>query len=118
MQTAAMGSAETKIPPEVVGQDLDLVTVAAIAIVAYAISNVLHEDVGHGLVSILVGGKAQFLSSMNYVGDHQALPGWAVRLVSAGGTLVNLAAGLLAMIFLKRICLRSHWLYFLWLLLP
>ena len=59
---------------------------AAIALIVSAISDVVHEGIGHGCVSILVGGKPQYLSSMNYVGDHRGLPIWSTRMVSAGGT--------------------------------
>lgn len=96
---------------------LDLLTVAAIAWVASAICNVVHEAIGHGVVSVLLGGKAQYLSSMNYVGDHKGLPIWSTRLVSAGGTLANLTVGLIAVMLFKRAARCSpHLRYFLWLL--
>jgi hypothetical protein len=35
----------------------DLPTIASVAIVAYAVSAVTHEGIGHGLVATLMGGK-------------------------------------------------------------
>ena len=44
----------------------DLLTVTAIALVAYAASNVLHEAVGHGGACVALGGKPLALSSVHF----------------------------------------------------
>ncbi len=74
----------------------DAATIAAISFLAYAISNVLHEGLGHGGACLVVGGKARGLSSTYFDCDTAGLPGWAVRLISAGGTLANLVVAAVA----------------------
>ena len=73
----------------------DRLTVAAIAIVAYALANVLHEGLGHGGACLLVGCAPKVLSSMHFDGDNSGLSRAATNLIEAGGTLANLlgAAG-------------------------
>ena len=77
---------------------IDRVTVAAIAIVAYACGNLLHEAVGHGGACLLVGGRPQMLNAVFFQCDESTLSPLGIRLVAAGGTIVNLivAGGLLA----------------------
>jgi hypothetical protein len=112
-----MAADESPRPSTLVAPILDPLTIAAMAWLAYVISDVVHEAIGHGVVSVLVGGKAQYLSSMNYVGDHKGLPIWCTRMVSAGGTIVNLVVGLIAVTLLKSARRSSaHSRYFLWLL--
>jgi hypothetical protein len=88
----------------------DRLTLVAIAIVAYVLANVLHEGVGHGGACLLVGGRPLALSSVHFQCDDEA------RLVAAGGTLVNLAAGAISWALL-RLASRAavHVRYFLWL---
>lgn len=75
---------------------VDRPTLAAVAVVAFALANVVHEGVGHGGACLLVGGRAQALSAIHFDGDLTGLPASASRWVAAGGTLANLALGLLA----------------------
>ena len=65
----------------------DLLTVAAISIVVSVLASVLHEGLGHGGACLLVGGKPLQLSSMDFDSDTSGLPGWASRVISAGGTV-------------------------------
>ncbi|HXH28971.1 MAG TPA: hypothetical protein VNL37_07995, partial [Candidatus Polarisedimenticolia bacterium] len=53
----------------------DLPTLAAVAVVAYALSNVIHEGLGHGGACRLVGGTPRLLTSMTFDGDLSRLPG-------------------------------------------
>jgi hypothetical protein len=95
----------------------DLLTVAAVGLVAYALANLLHEGLGHGGACLLVGGKPLVLSSMHFDGDTEGLPGGANRLIAAGGTLVNLLAGGIALAALSRSRrLPAQIRYFVWLL--
>jgi hypothetical protein len=71
----------------------DLLTVAALGVVAYALANLLHEGLGHGGACLVVGGQPRILSSLHFHGDTTGLAPWALRLIGAGGTLVNLAVG-------------------------
>jgi hypothetical protein len=92
----------------------DLPTVIAIALVAYALSNVLHEAVGHGGACVLLGGKPLVLSSVHFECGEEAMSDVSRRLVSAAGTIVNFIAGGLAVIGFKA-ARKEHTRYFLWL---
>jgi hypothetical protein len=65
----------------------DAATVCAISLVAAILTNVLHEGLGHAAIALMTGAKAGILSTVAW---SSALDS---RLVAAGGTLVNLAAG-------------------------
>lgn len=85
-------------------------TVAAIAIVAYVLADVLHEGVGHGGACVLTGGTPLVLSTVHF--DCSADSRW----VAAAGTLVNLAAGAVSLGLLRLVRDASaHVRYFLWL---
>ena len=73
---------------------LDLPTVCSIAIVAYLMANVLHEGVGHAAVCRAVGCRPQILTTAYVEWEAGFASDAAQRLISAGGTLVNLLAGL------------------------
>jgi len=90
----------------------DLATIIAVSIVAYALSNLLHEGAGHGGVCVLTGGHAKVLSSVHFECDRDS------RLIAAGGTLVNLIAGFLGWLALRFVShARGRLRYFLWLLM-
>ena len=93
----------------------DLLTVVAIALLAGALTDFIHEGLGHGGACLLVGGKPKLLTSMNFVWDDQNFPRWARRAVSAGGTVANLLAGALALALLRRPRCAAHLHYFVWL---
>ena len=54
----------------------DLLTVTAIALVAYAVSNVLHEAVGHGGACVALGGKPMVLSSLHFECGDETITAW------------------------------------------
>ena len=90
----------------------DLATIIAISIVAFAIANLLHEGAGHGGACLLTGGHAKALSSVHFDCSRDS------RFVSAGGTLVNVIAGVLCLIAIRSLRHASgHLRYFLWLLM-
>ena len=93
----------------------DPLTIVAIGLLAGALADVIHEGLGHGGACLLVGGKPAFMSSMNFVGDETGLQRWALRIVSAGGTIANLLAGGIALASLRRPPSATHLHYFLWL---
>ena len=95
----------------------DAPTVAAIALVAYAASNVLHEAVGHGGACLAFGGKPLVLSSVHFECGEQAMGALALRGVAAAGTIVNFVTGVLALAVFKTAnpLHRPHAAYFLWL---
>src|SRR5262252_9368054 len=96
----------------------DLGTVVAIALVAYAASNVLHEAVGHGGACLALGGKPLVLSSVHFECGEQAMGALALRAVAAAGTIVNFIAGALALAVFKTAdpLHKPHAAYFLWLI--
>ena len=67
----------------------DLLTVPAIALVAYAAANVSHEAVGHGGACVALGGKPNVLSSIHFDCGEEAISALARRGVAAAGTIVN-----------------------------
>lgn len=85
-------------------------TIVAMAIVAVGISTLLHEGVGHGVVSWLRGGVPVELTSNHLNSLHED------RWIAAGGTLVNLAAGILALTASYGAGARAQTRYFCWLL--
>jgi hypothetical protein len=96
---------------------IDPLTVAAIAIVAYCASNVIHEGLGHGGACVLLHGKPEALNAIFFQCDPDSLSENASRLVSAGGSLANgFFAGLTtgALGSWKR---NDSFRYFLWLFL-
>src|SRR5580658_9048684 len=88
----------------------DALTIAGSAIIAYILASVLHEGFGHAGACLATGGKAIMVSTvaMECSADN--------RLVIAGGTLVNVAAGAL-FLALGRMTRRSssRLKFFLWL---
>lgn len=86
----------------------DLLTVAALAVLAGALATVLHEGLGHGGACVLSGGHNLVISSVNE--DCTAANPW----IDAAGTLVNLAAGAAGFFWSRRV--RAPRLrFFLWL---
>ena len=94
----------------------DITTVTAIALVAYAASNVLHEAVGHGGACIALGGKPIVLSSVHFDCGEGAISGLAGRGVAAAGTIVNFIAGAIGLVAFRvtNPVTKPHFAYFLW----
>jgi hypothetical protein len=67
----------------------DLLTIAAIAIVATVIADFIHEGLGHGGMCVATGGRPLLLSTVHFECNVDT------RLVAAGGTLANLTFGVL-----------------------
>lgn len=84
-------------------------TIIAMAVVASVISSLLHEGLGHGVTAWLRGDVVTELTS-NHLSSMSP-----DRLVDAGGTLVNLAAGSLCLFASSRIR-HVNARYFLWFL--
>lgn len=92
----------------------DIATIAAIAIIAYILGNVLHEGVGHGGTCLLVGGKPLALSTAYFDWDDEHTFEGARRIVAAGGTIANLITGLLCWGLFRRLRnLSPSWRFFL-----
>jgi len=95
----------------------DIPTVIAIALVAYAASDVLHEAAGHGGACLVLGGKPLVLSSVHFECGEQAMSALAVRGVAAAGTIVNFVSGAIAFVVFKNAnrLRKPQAAYFLWL---
>lgn len=92
----------------------DAATVIAIAVVAYGAANLLHEGVGHGVACVLAGCRPEAMSSIHFSGDYAGVTDGARRLVAAGGSIANAAAGGIAWWALAR-ATAPHTRVFLWL---
>ncbi len=87
----------------------DALTVTGIAIIAYILASVLHEGAGHGGACLLSGGKVLVISTVAMECSAET------RLVMAGGTLMNTAAGALCFALGRVTAGTSPRLrYFLW----
>ncbi len=73
----------------------DIPTICAICVVALIIATMLHEGLGHGALALLTGATSGTLSTVAWSSVYDS------RLVAAGGTLVNLASGLVFWIALR-----------------
>ncbi len=73
----------------------DIPTICAISVVASMIGTMLHEGLGHCALALLTGATSGTLSTVAWSSVYDS------RLVAAGGTLVNLAAGVIFLFALK-----------------
>lgn len=86
----------------------DWLTVCAISVLAGIVGDVLHEGVGHAATALLAGAKSGVLSTVAWSSGYDS------RLVAAGGTLANLAAGLVFWMVLRSARNASvRWRFFL-----
>jgi hypothetical protein len=93
---------------------VDLPTITAIAVVAWASVTVIHEVVGHGGACLLVGGSPLGVSTTEMrCGD---VVGWQYKVVVAAGSIANVIAALCCLALLRVSAhTASTWRYFLWL---
>ena len=89
----------------------DLLTIAAIAIVATVIANFIHEGLGHGGMCVATGGRPLVLSTVHFECSADT------RLVEVGGTLANLILGTLSWLAVRVVKQSAPWRYFFWLLM-
>lgn len=88
----------------------DKLTIVSMAVVASAAATLLHEGVGHGMTAWLRGDIPTELTS-NHLSSLRPDP-W----VDAGGTLVNLLVGAIALMASRAAGNRSNRRYFYWIL--
>lgn len=89
----------------------DLLTIAAIAVAATVVANVIHEGLGHGGMCAATGGQPLVLSTVHFECSLDN------RLVAAGGTLANLIFGALFWVAARAVKQRASWRFFFWLLM-
>jgi hypothetical protein len=89
----------------------ELLTIAAIAIVATVIADFIHEGLGHGSMCMATGGRPLVLSTVHFECSVDT------GLVAAGGTLANLIFGVLFWVAAHAVKTSASWRYFFWLLM-
>lgn len=95
----------------------DAWTCAAIGAVAYCLSNLVHEGLGHGGACLLAHCRPLQLNAIFF--DHQPGPAGSPveRVIAAAGSITNLAVGLAAFAWLRlRPSASGSGRLFLWLL--
>ncbi len=92
-------------------RSLDLWTVAAIAVSATVITDLIHEGVGHGGMCVATGAQPMVLSTVHFQCSVDT------RLVKAGGTLANLIFGAVFWAAARAAKRAASWRYFFWLLM-
>ena len=108
---AKAAMAESSQPPARTATNPDLWTIAAVAVVAAVITDLIHEGMGHGGMCVATGGQPLMLSTVHFECSADT------RLVAAGGTLANLIFGMLAGVVMHSVKRSAPWRYFLWLLM-
>jgi hypothetical protein len=73
----------------------DALTVGAISLLSAMLADVLHEALGHGALALITGAQSGLLTTVAWSSAFDS------KLVAAGGTLVNLAAGIVTWIALR-----------------
>ena len=97
---------------------LHILTIIAIAIVVWAISNAGHEILGHGGVCVLEGYEPVSVSTSFFHCDASGSTFWEDKARMAGGTVFNLALALLCLLLLRSQKINNpRTNYFLWLLM-
>lgn len=86
----------------------DILTLCSISVLTAVLADFLHEGIGHAAIALLTGAQSGMLSTVAWSSSFDS------RLVQAGGTLVNLAAGGLFWLLLRiRRNASPHTRYFL-----
>lgn len=106
----AVGSRERRI-------EIDVPTLIALSIVAWALADVLHEVVGHAGAAVLLGAPVRAVSTTTvYIAWDQIQTVGDVRTIDAAATVLNLVTGGLALLALRsRRVTSAASRYFLWL---
>jgi hypothetical protein len=86
-----------------------LPTIIAVAVVAYAASDSVHELLGHGSMALLSGIKITSISSVGLQSVTSS------RLLSAAGSAANVVAGVISFLGLRSAGASVSARYFLWL---
>lgn len=95
---------------------LSLWTIGSIAIVAYCLTNILHEGLGHGGACLLLGGRPVVLNAIFFKYDTHTVSPFGHRLIAAGGPVINFITGGIVLAVLRSWKRRPDSLrYFLWL---
>jgi hypothetical protein len=86
----------------------DAPTICAISLLSTIVADTLHEALGHAALALATGAQSGVVSTVAWSSISDS------RLVAAGGTLVNIAAGIVLWITLRIATNTSaQWSYFL-----
>lgn len=117
---AASSTSESSAAPAATGSAIranDLLTIGAMAILAYLISSFVHEGLGHGLASLIVGAPIQHVTSLDLASDLSHVSPWAARFVDAAGCLAQfIFAAIMYVIYRRTPASNPNWRFFTWLL--
>lgn len=95
----------------------DLLTIGAMAIVAYLISAFTHEALGHGVASLIVGAPIEHVTSLDLASDLSHVSPWAGRFVDAAGCLAQfLLAAVMYFVYRRTPPSNANWRFFTWML--
>jgi hypothetical protein len=99
---------------------VDILTIAGIAALAYVLSTLAHEGLGHGGACLAVGARPVAWGAYYFDCNTDGLAVWAGRQVSATGSTVNLGLCLIMAVLLGRDLktpdTHGAWTVFLWLM--
>lgn len=97
--------------------EINIITLVAISIVAWALAIVLHEIVGHAGIAALMGIAVRAVSTTTiYLPWDQVQSLGQYRIIHVGGTAANLLTGAVALLLLHfRKPISKEFRYFLWL---
>jgi hypothetical protein len=104
-------TADSRLPRLPEATKPDLLTIAAVAIIAIVIADFIHEGLGHGGMCVATGLRPLVLSTVHFECSADT------RLVAAGGTLANLIFGALSWAAMRAVRQAAPWRYFFWLLM-
>ena len=82
-------------PGTVLPTNDDALTVCSISLLSAMLADVLHEGLGHGALALLTGTQSGLLTTVAWSSAFDS------KLVAAGGTLANLAAGIVFWLALR-----------------
>jgi hypothetical protein len=96
--------------------NIDYITLISISMLAYAVTTILHEYLGHAATCAFVGGSVKELNAFYVDCQYGTISDLSIRLVAIAGPFVSLIAGLVGFGLIRRLKHgSSHASYFLWL---
>lgn len=96
---------------------IDIPTLVAISVVAYAMVIIGHEIIGHGGACLLVGGELRAVTSTDLYCTFANAVEWKYKLMVAGGPLANLLSVFVSLALIYKKKHNLHTAYFLWVFL-
>jgi len=88
-------------------QEIDILMVISITIIAYLFAQILHEGLGHGGMALLFGAKIIQVTNTNLQYDPTGISLSASRVIALAGTLANVVGGIFALWFLRMPSINS-----------